>query len=124
MREEKIGVIKTVKFGYMGYQETEFGLELNIDFKDKSNHIIEMNRELQEKDEEIERLEKELHESKLINSSEALLNTSLSRKYQEAVKDIEFLTSYLTDDYDSSFDSEYNKVEKIKTKYGLDKKEG
>ena len=33
MKEEKIGVIKSVKIGYMGYQEAEFGLELNIDFK-------------------------------------------------------------------------------------------
>lgn len=45
-------------------------------------------------------------------------------KYQEAVKDIEFLTSYLMDEYDSSFDDEYKNIQEIKTKYGLDKKEG
>lgn len=96
--------------------------------------------DLRQKCEEIEKLNKELIEFKKINQSEAILNTSLHRKnkelteklnsalrlavdmetkYQEAVKDIEFLTSHLTDSYDSSFDEEYKKVNVIREKYIL-----
>lgn len=75
--------------------------------------------DLRQKDEEIERLEKELQEAQHINQSEALLNTSLSRKCQQAVKDIEWLTQLR--EYDTY--TELDKLYAIQAKYGLNKQE-
>lgn len=66
-------------------------------------------KELQEKDAEIERLKLKLDSQ----------GDKENQQYKEAVKDIAFLMSHASTEWIGSW-----KLEEIKTKYGLDKKEG
>ena len=86
-------------------------------------------KEIQEKDAEINKLKKEFEkqyqqgcstQADLNKANEMLFHlNNIETKYQEAVKDIDFLMSHASTEWIGSW-----KLEEIKTKYGLDKKEG